>query len=115
MSQKTYETQGEYVTEEETKDALEMLGKGYEKIKKECIGCREIRDIQERNLCSNCVAWEKQHLIDLQEEVKKENTCEKCGYVGVATDLHHVHGRKNSDVTVRLCCNCHAEIHRGAR
>jgi len=79
----------------------------------ECIGCREMKEIQERNLCSKCVEWERQHLINLQNEVALENTCMKCGYTGVATDSHHIHGRKNSNETIRLCCNCHAEIHRG--
>ena len=81
----------------------------------QCIGCREIKEIQERNLCSSCVKWEKKHLEDLGKEVRAEYTCTQCGYEGVATDLHHIHGRKNSNITIRVCCNCHREIHAGSR
>ena len=81
----------------------------------ECIGCRESKQIQERNLCSGCVEWEKQHLLDLENEVLLGRTCSICGYRGSATDLHHIHGRQKSNETVRLCCNCHAEIHRGTQ
>lgn len=41
--------------------------------------------------------------------------CCVCGYQGPALDSHHVHGRKNSDVTVLLCANCHREVHAGLR
>jgi len=81
----------------------------------ECIGCREVKEIQERNLCSKCVDWENKHIEDFNNAMVLENTCSKCGYIGLATDLHHIHGRKNSNETVRLCCNCHAELHRSGR
>jgi hypothetical protein len=42
------------------------------------------------------------------------NKCIKCGYEGDALDWHHIRGRKNSTEVVRLCCNCHAEEHRGS-
>lgn len=41
--------------------------------------------------------------------------CLLCGYSGVALDDHHIHGRKNSDETIRICSNCHREIHAGTR
>lgn len=81
----------------------------------ECIGCREEKEITERNMCSVCIEWERNHLIELENEISINNTCVVCGYVGAATDLHHIYGRKVSPKTIRLCCNCHAEIHRGAR
>lgn len=81
----------------------------------ECIGCRKDVEIQERNLCSKCVEVEKKHIEDLAYEVSLDNTCSQCGYVGVATDLHHIHGRKISNVVIRVCCNCHREIHAGVR
>lgn len=43
-------------------------------------------------------------------EIKKRQ-CAICGYSGVALDRHHIHGRKNSDVTIDLCANCHREHH----
>jgi hypothetical protein len=82
---------------------------------RECIGCREIKEIQERNLCSICVEWEKKHHEKLEKEMAIGFTCSQCGYEGIAIDLHHIHGRKNSDITIRVCCNCHREIHRGTR
>ena len=41
--------------------------------------------------------------------------CVCCGYGGIALDAHHVHGRKNSDITICVCSNCHREIHAGER
>jgi hypothetical protein len=41
----------------------------------------------------------------------KEDKCSVCGYSGVALDKHHIDGRKNSDITVFLCSNCHRELH----
>jgi len=41
--------------------------------------------------------------------------CSICGYIGAALQNHHVRGRKNSDETIRVCANCHVEIHKGAQ
>jgi hypothetical protein len=41
-------------------------------------------------------------------------SCELCGYEG-PLQQHHVHGRKNSNETIVICANCHAEIHAGLR
>jgi Zn ribbon nucleic-acid-binding protein len=43
----------------------------------------------------------------------KESECVRCGYKGAALESHHVYGRKNSDVTILLCANCHKEKHAG--
>jgi hypothetical protein len=37
--------------------------------------------------------------------------CTCCGYDGPAIEQHHVYGRKNSNITIDLCANCHAERH----
>lgn len=39
----------------------------------ECIGCREIKEIQDRDLCSKCIEWEKKHLeyINSDEYMKE--------------------------------------------
>ena len=79
----------------------------------ECIGCREEKEVDIDSICPECRVWEKKHLEELRAEVDAYSTCSKCGYVGAAIDQHHIHGRKNSSETIRLCCNCHAEIHRG--
>jgi len=89
-------------------------------MKSECIGCREIKEVNNNNLCSKCVTWEIKHHIDLEkemdEEFKKETrSCSQCGYIGTAIDKHHIHGRKNSNVVIDVCCNCHREIHAGTR
>jgi Zn ribbon nucleic-acid-binding protein len=67
---------------------------------------------------------EKYFLCDKNDDVElwisanglavKERACSKCGYSGPALDRHHIHGRKNSDVTIDLCSNCHRELHMGA-
>jgi hypothetical protein len=84
----------------------------------ECIGCREIKTFprfEEFPVCPKCREWEKKHLEELQQETVREQACSLCGYVGVAIDQHHIHGRKNSNETIQVCCNCHREIHKGVR
>jgi len=80
---------------------------------RECIGCRVEKEVDTDSICPDCREWEKKHLEELRLQADSFFKCTKCDYEGVATDLHHIHGRKNSNITVRLCCNCHAEIHRG--
>jgi hypothetical protein len=84
----------------------------------ECIGCRTEKDFPsytEFPVCKKCKIWETQHHEELQKESRASCTCSQCGYQGVAIDKHHVDGRKNSKVTIVVCCNCHREIHAGAR
>jgi len=84
----------------------------------ECIGCRNVKQFEQEELypvCLSCREWEKKHIEELNASIGVDSTCTQCGYEGAATDLHHIHGRKNSNEVIRVCCNCHAEIHRGAR
>ena len=81
----------------------------------ECIGCRQIKQFTVPEIypvCSECMEYEKQR----HEELYKNETsdcCPLCGYNGSSMQNHHVHGRKNSDITIRICANCHYEIHYG--
>jgi hypothetical protein len=90
----------------------------------ECIGCRKVKDVNSMQLCEKCQAFEIQHHLDLEKEMedefnkrkkpKKEKVirlCSLCGYSGPAIDSHHIHGRKNSNEVIDVCCNCHREIH----
>jgi len=84
----------------------------------ECIGCRVMKEFEvelEFPVCPKCKEWEKKHHEELMNEEIRSQTCPLCGYVGVAIDSHHIHGRKNSNETINICCNCHREIHKGVR
>ena len=84
----------------------------------QCIGCREEKHIVSFDrfpLCAECAEWDNaRHEILIQDELDKM-TCELCGYCGVAIEKHHIDGRKNSDRIIKICSNCHLEIHKGAR
>ena len=55
-------------------------------------------------------------LRTMQKIIKRANIkCAICDWDKTTLDMHHIHGRKNSDITIRVCCNCHREIHRGTR
>jgi len=86
-------------------------------IELECIGCRKIKkfDIPEiYPVCSECMEYDKQrHEILCRNEISE--SCPLCGYSGLAMQNHHIYGRKNSDITIRICANCHCEIHMGVR
>jgi predicted RNA-binding Zn-ribbon protein involved in translation (DUF1610 family) len=84
----------------------------------ECIGCRSIKEFPEYEkypVCEDCNAWEEERHEKFQQEASEYNTCSLCGYVGPAIDSHHIHGRKVSNQTIRVCANCHREIHAGVR
>lgn len=76
----------------------------------ECLGCREMKEFKEVErypVCEECKVLESR-----RREAQDREPCSICGYVGVL-DSHHVHGRSNSNVTIRICANCHREIHLG--
>ena len=86
----------------------------------ECIGCREIKTFitdDRYPVCKECLAFEEKRRGELTRiENETVHTCSLgCGYVGIAIQKHHIHGRKNSDETIRVCANCHVEIHKGAK
>ena len=79
----------------------------------ECIGCRQPREFDKEipyPVCPACQAWDEEH----REKMYRETYgCSRCGYVGRAVEDHHIYGRKNSPETIKLCANCHRELHRG--
>lgn len=87
-------------------------------VKLECIGCREIKEFPAPDkypVCDDCMELDKERHQQLQAQSIMEHTCSLCGYSGPAIDNHHIHGRKVSNETIRVCANCHREIHAGTR
>jgi hypothetical protein len=84
----------------------------------QCIGCRTDKvfpDFDPYPVCDDCKRWEAYRKEKMDAETKSDHTCSLCGYVGPAIDRHHIHGRKNSNVTIKVCANCHRELHAGVR
>lgn len=87
------------------------------KTKIECIGCRQIKEFvtpEVYPVCLECIEYDEQRHQELcRNEIS--DCCPLCGYNGLAMQNHHIYGRKNSDITIRICANCHYEIHIGVR
>lgn len=84
----------------------------------ECIGCRKIKKFsmfEKYPVCLECRTWEEERRERMNNMETTENICPLCDYSGGAMENHHVDGRKNSDRTIRICANCHSEIHAGVR
>jgi hypothetical protein len=93
--------------------------------KRECRGCHKIRrthNIDEVYVCRKCKSFEryrfkKESSMWNSKQKKKrlyKKKCRFCGYDGVAIEEHHVYGR-NDKKKIVVCCNCHRELHLGAK
>lgn len=107
----------------------------------ECIGCRKEKEIKERQLCCECVEWEKKHLqlinseeyirgtgiaskkIPIPSEIRwtvweRDNfTCKHCGSRKNLT-IDHIHpeskgGKATIENCQTLCKKCNSR--KGAR
>lgn len=68
----------------------------------ECVQCGEyrngtLREIKEKPFCYNCATY---------ADNKPMQRCFLCNGM-YPSENHHVLGRRNSPLTVPLCCNCH--------
>jgi hypothetical protein len=60
-----------------------------------------LKETTDGAICANCEA---------RQRGRPQRRCDECGELA-PFELHHVHGRKNSNITKPLCLNCHRKIH----